>query len=141
MEKLSIAFSIFISLLISVVIGFFLYALLDALRADLYCPDQFREGADCYMEGWDIISTWVASTVGSLMAIMAIASVSLFQPKRRYKSAKATLFVGAICAAPFALLIQSVTALLATVLSGVLALWCVKRLTSRSSKDALTRAA
>lgn len=137
MEKQSIAFSIFTSLPVTVVIGLVLYALLDGLRADLYCPDQFREGADCYMDNWEKISNWVASIVGSAIAITL---VTLFQSKRRIKAAKAMLFVGAVCAIPFALLIQSVVALLATVLSGLIGLWFVKRLTS-SRKDAPTRAA
>ncbi len=133
--KITLPFSILSSLVISIVLGFFLYAFIDKLRIDYLCPVQV-EGGGCYTKDWEFISIWVTSLVGSLMAIISISLVSLFQPKQRYKSAVTMLLVGCIVAIPFALFTQSIITYLVTVISGCLVVLIIKSLTSHLKGNA-----
>jgi len=48
------------SLAISILAGYFLYTVIEEIRLDMYCK-EFREGLDCYQEGWKTFPTWLFS--------------------------------------------------------------------------------
>ena len=128
------------SLAISIVAGYFLYSFIEGIRLDLYCKEM-REGFDCYQEGWVAFPVWLFSLVGGFIAILSITIVSAVSSSSKARNSKITLGVGSILALPLTLMVAGPIAFLATVLSGFLALLVALRLTRRSSKDALTRAA
>lgn len=124
----------------SIVAGYFLYSFIEGIRLDLYCKEM-REGLDCYQEDWVAYPVWLFSLVGSFIAALSIAIVSTVSSSPKARSSKITLGVGSVLALPLTLTVAGPVVFVATVLSGILALLVVLRLTRRSSKDALTRAA
>mgnify|MGYP000010201151 CR=1 FL=1 len=124
------------SLAISIVAGFFLYTFIEGIRLDLYCR-EFREGLDCYQEGWDVFPVWLFSFVGGLIAALSIILVSVFCPATRAQSSKKTLWIGATLALPLSFMIGGPLVFLVTVLTGWVALLVVLRFTRRSIKDSL----
>jgi len=127
------------SLAISILAGYFLYTVIEEIRLDMYCK-EFREGLDCYQEGWKTFPTWLFSLIGGFVAILSIILVSIFTPSTRARSSKVA------CLAPFWLsrllfLIVGPIAFLITVLSGLIALLIVLRLTNQGSRTASPPAA
>ena len=127
---------ILVSLALSIVAGYFLYALIETIRLDLYCK-EFREGLNCYQEGWVTNPAWLVSLVGGFIAALSITLVSVFLPTTRVRSSIITLGLGSIVACPFTLAIAGPIAFLVTVSSGSIALLVVLRLTRRSRMDSL----
>lgn len=84
---------IVICLLVSITAGYFLYAVVEGIRLDLYCKD-LREGLDCYQEGWVTYPAWLLSLVGGFIAALSIISVSIFRSSSRVRSCTITLVVG-----------------------------------------------
>ena len=120
------------SIAISVVAGYFLYVFVEGIRLDLYCH-EFREGLDCYQEGWVTFPVWLLSLIGGFIAVSSITIVSFSLADSRVRSSIITLAVGSVIAVPLTLLIGGPITLLATVLSGLAALLLVIRLTNQFS--------
>lgn len=118
---------IVICLLVSITAGYFLYAVVEGIRLDLYCKD-LREGLDCYQEGWVTYPAWLLSLVGGFIAALSIISVSIFRSSSRVRSCTITLVVGSVLALPLTVFIGGPLVYFITVVSGALVLMAVKRL-------------
>jgi len=118
------------SLAISIIAAFYLYSFIENIRLDLYCI-EFREGFDCYQEDWVGFPIWLFSLVGGFIATLSITLVSVFSSSTRAQSSKITLGIGSILALPFTLIVEEPIVFLVTVLSGIVTLWVVLRLTKR----------
>ena len=113
------------SLALSIVAGYFLYAFFEDIRLDLYCK-AFREGLDCYQEGWVKFPTSIFSLVGSFVAVLSITLVSCFCSETRARSLKITLILGSVLALPVTSLSGPIAFTL-TVLAGLVALLLAMR--------------
>lgn len=118
---------IVICLIVSITAGYFLYAVVEGIRLDLFCK-ELREGLDCYQEGWVTYPAWLLSLVGGFIAALSIISVSIFRASSRVRSCTITLVVGSVLALPLTVFIGGPLVYFITVVSGALVLMAVKRL-------------
>lgn len=114
-----------ICLVVSIAAGYFLYAVVEGIRLDLYCK-ELREGLDCYQEGWVTYPVWLLSLTGGCIAALSIISVSIFRSYNRVRSCTITLVIGSALALPLTVFIGGPLVFFITVLSGALVLMAVK---------------
>lgn len=118
-------------------ISAWLFALFASLRIDYYravilCPVGFREGADCYVEGWVRWPTWLVSFGAALSATLIIASVAILAPANKLKISMYTYFIGAIFATVITIYSGYTIPYLATITFGLLSVLVVASLTDAS---------
>ncbi len=119
------------------VIGFFSYVALEKFRVWAFCPQELREGLDCYSPNWARSPHWVFSFSGGVIALVSICFTALLISTKRKLAIRSMYITGLLCAIPCTVLINSPWAYTAAAVTGGLAVMCVERLTSSSSGSSL----
>ena len=120
--------AIFPGTVLAWILALFITLRINLYRAILFCPENAREGADCYVVGWVTYPWWLVSFGAALSAVFVILATALLAPSNKLKCCKISYMIwgslaavlgisGAIVPCLFALLAGGLTVLLVSYLT------------------------
>ncbi|MCG8428976.1 MAG: hypothetical protein MI754_16595 [Chromatiales bacterium] len=108
-------------------------------RAVLFCPAEFREGADCYATDWVMWPLWLITSGAVLSAVLVIVSVAIVAPRGKLRISVYVYVVGVFMATLLAFSTGYFVPYIAAVVMGGGAVVAVGRITKVSIATAFPR--
>lgn len=113
--------------------AFFIGLQLEYLRTVLLCPDNLREGPNCYARGWEILPIWLVAVGAVLSALFVVFCSAITAPENKLLIAIYSYLVGIVLATLIVVITgYFITPYVAAIIAGWVAVLIVAHLTGTS---------
>jgi hypothetical protein len=118
--------------------AFFISLQLEHVRTVVFCPENLRDGTNCYAAGWEMLPIWLIAAGTALSAVFVVFCSAITAPANKLLIAIYTYFAGIVLATVI-LVITGYFLLpyLAAAIAGWIAVLIVARFTRTSFATAL----
>ncbi|GAB1256445.1 hypothetical protein NBRC116494_09470 [Aurantivibrio plasticivorans] len=107
----------------------------EVARVALFCPPEFRDGAECYASGWEAWPSWLMLSDAALCAVFVVLTTAITVPRRKLLFSGYTYALGCLLAAFLMVLTGAWQGFLAALLAGFATLYGVKLYTKDTFSD------